>query len=96
MTHRKCTEQEVRTALTELEGWRLEGGKLHRRFQFPDFVAAFGFMSQTALLAESMNHHPEWFNVYNRVEVSLSTHDVGGLSEKDFTLARKMNGLVSS
>ncbi|MCH9650394.1 MAG: 4a-hydroxytetrahydrobiopterin dehydratase [Deltaproteobacteria bacterium] len=96
MTQRKLTDEEARTALSDLEGWSLENGKICRKFQFPNFVAAFGFMSQVALLAESMNHHPEWFNVYNRVEVSLSTHDVGGLSEKDFALAHKMSGLVGS
>jgi len=93
MTLRKLDDAEIQERLVGLEGWSVENGKLHRRFEFPDFVHAFGFMSQAALVAESMNHHPEWFNVYNRVEVDLATHDVGGLSEGDFTLARRMNQL---
>ncbi len=93
MTHRRLTDEEVHAALQDLAGWRLKDGKLHRIFRFSDFVAAFGFMSQGALVAEKMNHHPEWCNVYNRVDVSLSTHDVGGLSAKDFELAQRFNSL---
>lgn len=75
--------------------WAVAGGKLHKVFGFPDFVAAFGFMSSAALVAESMNHHPEWCNVYNRVTVDLSTHDAGGITELDFTLARRMDALTT-
>jgi 4a-hydroxytetrahydrobiopterin dehydratase len=74
--------------------WTLEGGKLHRAFQFADFVAAFRFMTGVALVAESMNHHPEWFNVYNRVVVDLRTHDADGITELDFALARRMESLA--
>lgn len=84
----------VNAALSELPGWSVEGGKLHRQFQFKSFVEAFGFMSSVALVAESMGHHPEWFNVYNRVTVDLTTHDAGGISDKDVALARKMNELA--
>jgi 4a-hydroxytetrahydrobiopterin dehydratase len=84
----------INAALAELPGWSLEGGKLHRQFQFPSFVEAFGFMSSVALVAESMGHHPEWFNVYNRVTVDLTTHDAGGITDKDIALARKMNELA--
>ena len=91
---KKLTEEEIHTRLQTLDRWNLEDGKLHRKFQFSDFVTAFGFMARAALIAEKMNHHPEWFNVYNRVEVSLSTHDVGGISEWDFKLAAAMDGFV--
>ena len=81
------------TALAELEGWKDVPGRdaIQRTFAFPDFNAAFGFMSRVALLAEKMDHHPEWFNVYNRVEVTLATHDCGGVSERDVAMARFMN-----
>lgn len=72
-------------------GWTLVGGKLHREFRFADFSAAFGFMSRCALAAEAMNHHPEWFNVWNKVAVDLATHDAGGVTRLDLDLARKMN-----
>ena len=74
-----------------LPGWRFEaqrGGTLSREFLFEDFVQAFGFMAQVALAAERLNHHPEWSNVYNRVAVTLTTHDAGGLTELDVELAR--------
>lgn len=80
-------------ALAELEGWKDVAGRdaIQRTFTFSDFNAAFGFMSRVALMAEKTDHHPEWFNVYNRVEVTLATHDCGGVSERDVTLARFMN-----
>ena len=81
-------------ALSELEGWTIQAGKLHRQFQFNSFVEAFGFMSSSALVAESMGHHPEWFNVYNQVTVDLTTHDAGGITQMDVKLARKMNELA--
>lgn len=84
----------INTALAELPGWSIEKGKLHRQFQFPSFVEAFGFMSSAALVAESMGHHPEWFNVYNRVTVDLTTHDAGGITDLDVKLATKMNELA--
>jgi 4a-hydroxytetrahydrobiopterin dehydratase len=84
----------LNAALQELDGWSVENGKLHRQFQFSSFVEAFGFMSSSALVAESMGHHPEWFNVYNRVTVDLTTHDAGGITSKDVDLARRMNKLA--
>ncbi len=78
-----------------LDGWEVRGGKLHRHFEFTSFVEAFGFMTRAALLAEKMDHHPEWSNVFNQVDVELSTHDVGGITEFDFELARAMSGLVA-
>jgi 4a-hydroxytetrahydrobiopterin dehydratase len=80
-------------ALSELTGWNVENGKLHRQFQFHSFVEAFGFMSSLALVSEGMGHHPEWFNVYNRVVIVLTTHDVGGISQKDIDWAKKANEL---
>jgi 4a-hydroxytetrahydrobiopterin dehydratase len=84
----------INAALNELTGWSVERGKLHRQFQFNSFVEAFGFMSSAALVAEAMGHHPEWFNVYNRVTVDLTTHDAGGITDKDVTLAKRMNELA--
>ena len=84
-------DSQLRAALETLEGWSIEAGKLHREFHFASFVEAFGFMVKVALAAESLNHHPEWFNVYARVVVDLTTHDAGGITELDLELARRMN-----
>ena len=92
----KLSDTEIQTRLADLPGWSLAHGKLHREYRFDDFVAAFGFMASAALVAESMNHHPEWFNVYNQVRVDLSTHDAGGITALDFTLAEKMEALAKS
>lgn len=80
-------------ALAELDGWSMAEGRdaIVRTFRFEDFNAAFGFMSRAALLAERMDHHPEWFNVYNRVEVTLSTHEAGGITERDIRMAKFMD-----
>ena len=85
----------IETRLRELTYWSLDQGKLYRRFAFADFVEAFGFMSRVALLAETLNHHPEWSNVYNRVDIHLTTHDAGGLTERDFALAGRINRLLA-
>ncbi len=82
---------EIEAKMADLKGWVLEGGKLHREFQFANFVEAFGFMASVALVAEKMDHHPEWSNVYGRVSVDLTTHDAGGLTALDFALAAAMN-----
>jgi 4a-hydroxytetrahydrobiopterin dehydratase len=95
MTARRALEPaEIEEALDSLPGWSLEDGKLHREYTFTDFSEAFGFMTRCALAAETMNHHPEWFNVWNRVVVDLSTHDLGGLSTWDVRLAEAMEGLA--
>ncbi|XOV77397.1 MAG: 4a-hydroxytetrahydrobiopterin dehydratase [Aestuariibacter sp.] len=91
----KYSQEQINVALAELnEGldsqWQIEGDKLIKTFKFKSFIRAFGWMSQIAIWAEKLNHHPEWFNVYNRVEVQLTTHDAGGISELDFKLASKM------
>lgn len=85
--------KERETALQSLDGWQEVDGRnaIQKTFSFEDFNAAFGFMAQVALLAEKMDHHPEWFNVYNRVEVTLSTHDADGVSERDIKMARAMD-----
>ena len=78
-------EDEVLRALEGLPGWSLEQGRLTRRFELVDFVSAFSWMAAVALVAEKMSHHPEWTNVWNRVEVKLWTHDVGGITELEAT-----------
>lgn len=90
------TTEQVQNALNELAGWSTDDGKLYRRFTFSDFSAAFGFMSRAALLAEKSDHHPEWFNVYNRVDVWLVSHDAGGITERDTAMAKAMNALTTS
>src|ERR1700722_13910645 len=90
----KLTIDELKTALKRLPDWQLAGGReaITRKFQFVDFDAAFSFMARVALLAAKMDHHPEWFNVYNKLEVTLATHDAGGVTEKDIALAIAMDG----
>jgi 4a-hydroxytetrahydrobiopterin dehydratase len=90
----RLTDAEIAARLKALPGWSLEGGKLHKAFTFADFVEAWGFMSAVALVAESMGHHPEWSNVWNRVTVDLTTHDAGGVSALDFDLAARMEGIA--
>lgn len=88
----KLSDNIVREKLATLPGWTQakNGGAIAKTFQFKNFSQAWAFMSRVALLAEKMNHHPEWFNVYNRVEIILNTHDAGGVTDMDFTMAEKM------
>ncbi|MFO0689313.1 MAG: 4a-hydroxytetrahydrobiopterin dehydratase [Myxococcota bacterium] len=86
--------EEIAKRLAALPGWSLANGKLHRDFAFPDFVRAFGFMSEAALHAEKLDHHPEWSNVYAKVSVDLVTHDAKGITELDFELARRMSAIA--
>jgi len=90
----KLSEAEIESALKQLPGWSRAQGKLHREFKFPDFVHAFGFMATAAIAIEKRNHHPEWFNVYKTVEVTLSTHDAGGVTGLDVKLAEAMDKLA--
>jgi 4a-hydroxytetrahydrobiopterin dehydratase len=90
----RLTGSEIEDALAGLDGWTLESGKLNRDFKFDNFVEAFGFMTSAAIEAEKMNHHPEWFNVYSKVNVQLVTHSAGGITSLDVELARKMNALA--
>jgi 4a-hydroxytetrahydrobiopterin dehydratase len=92
---RKLSERELGAALQTLRGWTVANGKLHKEFKFKDFVQAFGFMSSVALIAEGMNHHPDWSNVYNRVVIDLVTHDLGGISSLDVEFAAKVEMLSS-
>ncbi len=92
----KLSDTDIQARLSSMPGWSVADGKLHREYAFKDFVHAFGFMASAALVAESMNHHPEWFNVYSTVRVDLATHDAGGITELDFTLAGKMEDLASA
>ena len=90
----KLTISEIDTICSEqLTNWKLDSDKLVRKFVFKDFIEAFGFMTKVALLAQQANHHPEWSNVYNKVEIYLTTHDAGGLSQKDVDLAVKIDSL---
>jgi len=94
MARTRLDEAGIRTALAKVPGWAVQAGKLHRDFQFGDFSEAFAFMTRCALAAEQMNHHPEWFNVWNKVAVDLNTHDAGGITERDFELAARMNQIA--
>ena len=89
----KLNEAERTDSLTRLSGWETVSDRdaISKKFQFKTFNQAFGFMTQVALIAEKLNHHPEWFNVYNRVEITLSTHDAGGLTELDIKLAEQID-----
>ena len=90
----KLTEVEIAAELETLPSWTVAGGKLHRQYDFADFVTAFGFMTSAALVAQAMDHHPEWFNVWNTVRVDLATHDAGGITALDVKLAQSMEGLA--
>jgi 4a-hydroxytetrahydrobiopterin dehydratase len=91
-----ATDQEIQTALEKLQLWTIAEGKLHREYRFRDFVQAFGFMTQVALLAERAGHHPKWSNAYGRVAVDLTTHEAGGITQKDLDLAHRMERIAVS
>lgn len=90
----RLTHKEIEQALAELDGWALQNGKLNREFRFANFIEAFGFMTSAAIEAEKMDHHPEWFNVYSKVNVQLVTHSADGITNLDVELAHKMNALA--
>ena len=92
----KLTDQERRAAIGQLQGWRevADRDAIAKSYRFADFNAAFGFMTRVALIAEKLDHHPEWFNVYNRVDVTLTSHDVAGLSQRDMKLARAIDAIA--
>ena len=92
----RIPDSEIESALHNLPGWRVVEGKLHREYVFSDFVQAFEFMAAAALRAEAMNHHPDWSNVYNQVSIKLSTHEAGGVTEKDFQLAMIISRLAKA
>ena len=95
MDRRRLSDGEIREALSELPAWIRVDNSLRRELTFSSFVDAFSFMTAAALVAESMNHHPEWTNVYNRVTILLSTHDAGGITGLDIALARKIEEIVA-
>jgi len=96
MVARKLTEDEIGKLLSRLRGWTIVNGKLHRSFECQDFVTAFGNMTRVALVAEAMNHHPEWSNVWKKVTFDLVTHSVKGISDLDFVLAEKIEEIFAS
>jgi 4a-hydroxytetrahydrobiopterin dehydratase len=91
---KKLDDAEVLEKVARLSGWSVKNGKLHREYKFADFPHAFGMMATAAPAIEKMDHHPEWSNVYNRVTVDLSTHDAGGITQKDFDLALLLEGIA--
>ena len=95
----RFSQSEINTALIQLnkntdKSWVIKEEKLYKAFKFANFITAFGFMTKVAILAEKANHHPEWCNVYNRVEISLTTHDAAGISKRDFELAQEISKLI--
>lgn len=90
----RLLESDIEEELKKLTGWSVKNDKLHKEFQFDNFNQAFGFMTRAAMEIEKMNHHPEWFNIYNRITVELTTHDAGGITNNDVNLARILNSLV--
>jgi len=90
----RLLESDIEEELKKLTGWSVKNDKLHKEFQFNNFNQAFGFMTRAAMEIEKMNHHPEWFNVYNRITVDLTTHDAGGITNNDVNLARILNSLI--
>lgn len=94
MAARKLDASEIYNLSEELPHWEVVGSKLRRQLEFRNFSEAFAFMTRVALLAEKLNHHPEWFNVYKRLTIELTTHDVGGLSDLDVIMARRINSLL--
>lgn len=90
------SQQELEQRLQSHSHWQIKDNKLYRRLVFEDFIHAFSFMTQVAMVAEKMNHHPEWANVYRTVDIFLTTHDVNGISEKDFSLLEKIESLINT
>lgn len=91
---RRFSGPELKEALSRLTDWAVVEGKLHKEYKFADFIHAFGFMTMAALEIEKMGHHPEWFNVYNRVTIDLTTHDAGGITSKDTDLAKLLDEIA--
>jgi 4a-hydroxytetrahydrobiopterin dehydratase len=94
MAVKKLSEEEIKSALAQIAGWTAKDDKLHREYKFPDFAHAIGFMTIAAIEIEKRNHHPEWFNVYSKVVVDLSTHDSGGITHKDVELAQLLEKIA--
>ena len=90
----RLSQLDIDEKLESLPGWSVVNEKLHKEFQFDSFNQAFGFMTRAAMEIEKMNHHPEWFNVYNKITIELTTHDAGGITKNDVNMARILNSLV--
>jgi 4a-hydroxytetrahydrobiopterin dehydratase len=90
----RLSSEQISSELKNLPGWSIKDEKLHRDFEFEDFNQAFGFMTRAAMHIEKKNHHPEWFNVYNKLAIDLTTHDAGGITENDIQLAKILNSLI--
>lgn len=90
----RLSQEDIDDELKNLPGWSVVNEKLHKEFQFESFNQAFGFMTRAAMEIEKMNHHPEWFNVYNKITVELTTHDAGGITKNDVNLAKILNSLA--
>ena len=90
----RLSESDIDEELKKLTGWNVKNDKLHKESQFDNFNQAFGFMTRAAMEIEKMNHHPEWFNVYNRITVDLTTHEAGGITSNDVNLAKILNSLL--
>lgn len=90
----RLSQTEIDEQLKNLPGWSIVNEKLHKEFKFENFNQAFGFMTRSAMEIEKMNHHPEWFNVYNRITIELTTHDAGGITKNDINLAKILNSLA--
>jgi len=90
----RLSQEDIDEELKSLPGWSVVNEKLHKEFQFDNFNQAFGFMTRSAMEIEKMNHHPEWFNVYNKITIELTTHDAGGITKNDVNLAKILNSLA--
>ncbi len=95
MSLQQATQADIEQFLQQQPEWQLREGKLYRNYLFANFIEAFAFMTEVALYAEKANHHPEWFNVYKTVRIELTTHEVSGISERDFQLATQMERLAA-
>ena len=94
--YKKLSDDEIKKEIEKHPDWTVEDGKLNRTLEFDSFIQAFGFMTEVAIEAEKINHHPEWFNVYNRVKIDLVTHDMNGISNYDFKLASRIDRIYNS
>ncbi len=90
----RLSQTDIDEELKNLSGWNVVNEKLHKEFQFDNFNQAFGFMTRAAMEIEKMNHHPEWFNIYNKITIELTTHDAGGITKNDINLAKILNSLT--
>ncbi len=95
MNAKPLTDEEIQSLREKLPEWSVSNKSLTREFRFSNFVEAFGFITKVAIISETMNHHPEWSNVYSKVKIVLTTHDIGGLSDLDYQLARKISNLFT-